>query len=81
MHLVGTVVDDDLEAESTSQVLSRLSLAGTSRSSGSSSHRQIQGLCQRDVTSVSEGRDDESTSVSDILIVVPGLPIANCGGH
>ena len=78
--MIRAVEDNDLKAEGTAQIFSRLSFTGTGRSSRGTTHGQVQRLGEGNVAPVSEGRDDESTGVADVLIVVPSLPIAN-GGH
>ena len=47
VHLFGAVEDVDHDAESSSEVLGRLRLAGTGRSSWCAAHRQVQRLRQR----------------------------------
>lgn len=77
VHLIGTVEDDNLKTESTTKILSSLSLTGTSRASGRTSHGEVECLSKGDVTPIGEGCNNESTHIADELVVVPGFPIAN----
>jgi hypothetical protein len=68
-----------LQTEGTTEILSSLSLTGTSGAGRCTSHGEVERLSEGNVTPIGEGRDDESTDIADEFVVVPGLPIANGG--
>ena len=76
-HLIGAVVNNDTETESSSQIFGSLGLTGTGRASGGGSHEEIERLGQGNVTPISQGGDNETSTIADILVTVPSQPIAN----
>mmetsp|Transcript_20734 Transcript_20734/g.31850 ORF Transcript_20734/g.31850 Transcript_20734/m.31850 type:complete len:616 (-) Transcript_20734:4614-6461(-) len=77
VHLVRAVEHHNLQAEGTAEILGGLSLSSSGGAGGSTSHRQVKGLSEGDVTSIGERGDDETAAVADVLVVVVGHPIAD----
>ena len=64
------VDDDDVGAETLTQVLGRLRLARASRALGRASSVQVEGGGECDVAAVGEWRDDQTTRVAEVLVSV-----------
>jgi hypothetical protein len=79
VHLIGTVGYQNLKTEGSTKIFGCLSLTSTGGTSWGRSHLKVKSLSKSDITSLSQVGYDESTAVTNILIVVPGLPITNFG--
>jgi len=79
IHLIGAIEHNDLEAEGTTQILGGLSLTGTGGASWGTTHGQVKSLGKSNVASIGQRSNDKTTAVTDVLVVVPGLPVTNTG--
>ena len=69
-HVTGAVEDDTLLGECLSQILRRLGLSGSSRSRRGTTKVKIECAHKSDVADISEGRDDEATSVTEVFVTI-----------
>ena len=77
VHLIGAVEDDDLKTKSSTEILGGLCLTSTGWTSGGTTHGEVQGLGKGDVASIGKWGNNESTAVTNVLVVVVGRPIAD----
>ena len=70
VHLVGAVGHHDVLAERAAHVLGRLGLARARGAGGRAAEEHAEGLRERDVAAVGEGRDDEPLLDAEVLVVV-----------
>jgi len=77
VHLIGAVEDDDLKTKGSTEILGGLCLTSTGWTSGGTTHGEVQGLSKGDVASIGKWGNNESTAVTNVLVVVVGRPIAD----
>mmetsp|Transcript_23248 Transcript_23248/g.48266 ORF Transcript_23248/g.48266 Transcript_23248/m.48266 type:complete len:297 (-) Transcript_23248:5318-6208(-) len=70
LHLIGTVRNDDENAQCVSKILCGLSLSGSGRTGRSSSEEHSKGLSKGDVALVGKGGDDQPLLGAKVLVLV-----------
>ena len=77
VHLIGAIKDVNGLGEGRRKILGSLSLTGTGGASWRTTHLKMESLSGRHIDSISEGCDDESWAVSEVLITVVEHSISN----
>jgi hypothetical protein len=77
IHVIGAVEDVASLSDGIGEILGGLCLTGTSGTGGSATHLQVKGLCGCDVNSIGKRGNDESRTVTKVLVTVPELGIGD----
>mmetsp|Transcript_12554 Transcript_12554/g.15114 ORF Transcript_12554/g.15114 Transcript_12554/m.15114 type:complete len:488 (-) Transcript_12554:4788-6251(-) len=77
IHLIRTIKDVHLDTQRTRQVLHRLRLSGPRGTRRGTSQTQPLGLGQRDVATIRQRGNNQTSAVTDVLILVLDLRVAD----
>ena len=79
VHLFGAVEDVHHDAQCPSQILGGLRLSCAGGPCWSTAHGEVEGLGERDVAAICEGRDHQASRVAKVLVRVLELGITDVG--